>query len=112
MTSEGKLLGRFEFMAKVLENPRNQRVFPLDVTKAILCYVSKIIEFLDPDLTKSFLPGALAVMELFVRRDEPVDPEKGIRPSDRFISVSFMIDKHLDTIIGHILTPEVKDWLM
>ncbi|KAL3685629.1 hypothetical protein R1sor_003651 [Riccia sorocarpa] len=102
----------FEFLAKVLENPRNQRVLPLDVTEAILCYISKIIEFLDPDLAKSFLLGALVVMELLVQRDEPVDPEKGIRPSDRFISVAFMIDKHLDAIIGYVLTPEAREWLM
>ncbi|KAL2635008.1 hypothetical protein R1flu_006487 [Riccia fluitans] len=105
-------LTNFEFLAKVLKNPRDLRVLPLHVTEAILCYVSKIIEFLDPDLAKNFLPGALAVMELLVRRDEPVDPEKGVRPTDRFISVALMIEKHLEIVFGYILTPEAKEWLM
>ncbi|OAE28214.1 hypothetical protein AXG93_4492s1040 [Marchantia polymorpha subsp. ruderalis] len=97
----------FEFLSQILENPRNVRALPMEATEAILGFAAKIVEFLDPDLAKNFLPGALAVMELLVRRDVP-----GARPTDRFISVTFMLDKHLDAIFGCLLKPEAQTWLM
>ncbi|CAM6126734.1 unnamed protein product [Calypogeia fissa] len=97
----------YEFLARVLENPRSFKKLPLEATEAILAFVAKAIEFLDPTLAQAFLPGSLAVMELMVQHDEP-----GARPSDRFISNILMIDKHLDAIFGYILQPDAKEWLM
>lgn len=97
----------YEFLARTLEDPRSFKKIPLEATEAILAFVAKAIEFLDPSLAQMFLPGCLAVMELMVQYDEP-----GARPSDRFISSISMIDKQLDAIFGCLLQPDAKEWFL
>jgi hypothetical protein len=94
----------YEFLAQILENPRSLKKLPLEATEAILAFVAKAIEFLDPCLAQVFLPGCLAVMELMVEYDKPV-----ARPSDQFISNVLMIDKHLEAIFGYMFRPDSKE---